>query len=398
MPIASHPPTVSSLLEDLGRPDLAAFTGEMTHGPCGRVLFGQGTSRQVGNLAAALGKRVLVVTDPGIAGAGHLDQVLGDLMKAGLEVGAFTRVSENPDDRVVEAVRAAAEAHRAEIFLGLGGGSSMDAAKGANFVLTNGGRIHDYKGKGRASKPMLPLIAMPTTAGTGSECQSYALISDSETHVKMACGDPKAAAVLAVLDPLLTVTQPSRVTRLTGIDALTHALESAVSTAAGEISRKYSTAAFLLLSRGFSHVCDAPTDLLGRSRMLAGAALAGVAIENSMLGAAHATANPLTAAYGVVHGAAVGVMMAPVLRLNAQAGQAAYQELAACLNASVADLPAWWLTQLEAAGLPSRLRDHDVAKDRLPELAEQATQQWTGTFNPVKLDLAGFLALYEEVW
>src|SRR5207244_13482634 len=112
-----------------------------------------------------------------------------------------------------------------DAIVGLGGGSSMDTAKGCNFILTNGGRMQNYWGVGKAAKPMLPLIAIPTTAGTGSECQSAALITDEITHQKMACLDPKAAARVAVLDPMLTLSQPARVTARTGIDAIAHALE-----------------------------------------------------------------------------------------------------------------------------------------------------------------------------
>src|SRR5262249_59132799 len=127
-------------------------------------------------------------------------------------------------DKCVEVARAAG----ADTIVGLGGGSSMDTAKGSNFILTNGGQIKDYWGIGKAKLPMLPLIAIPTTGGTGSECQSFALITDEQTHQKMACGDPKAAARVAILDPALTVSQPTRVTACSGIDAVAHAVETAV--------------------------------------------------------------------------------------------------------------------------------------------------------------------------
>ena len=122
----------------------------------------------------------------------------------------------------------AARACQPDLLVGLGGGSSMDCAKGINFLYTNGGRMQDYWGVGKAQRPMLPMIAVPTTAGTGSETQSFALISDAVTKTKMACGDQKAACRVALLDPMLTLTQPARVTALTGIDAMAHALETYV--------------------------------------------------------------------------------------------------------------------------------------------------------------------------
>jgi alcohol dehydrogenase len=183
----------------------------------------------------------------------------------------------------------------------------MDTAKGCNFILTNGGRMHDYCGVGKAKAPMLPLIAIPTTAGTGSECQSATLIADEHTHQKMACLDPKAAARIAILDPVLTLSQPPRVTACTGIDAIAHAVETAVTTARHPLSLMYSHNAFKLCAE-FSTRHSESGDLEARGRMLLGAAFAGWP-ENSMLGATHAAANPLTAHFDVVHGMAVGMML-----------------------------------------------------------------------------------------
>ena len=352
---------------------------------------------QVGDLIAALpAKRVLVVTDPGIAAAGHLERVCGYLKAAGLEVSTYTEVRENPTTAIVDACVAAAREAKADALVGLGGGSSMDAAKGCNFILTNGGRIQDYWGVGKATKPMLPFIAIPTTSGTGSECQSFALISDEHTHAKMACGDKKAAAGLAILDPELTITQPAMVTRHTGIDALTHALESAVSTKATNISQAYSKAAFALLAKGFPTVLSDPKNLHGRSQMLLGAALAGVAIENSMLGAAHACANPLTAQFHVVHGEAVGVMMPNVIQLNLSSpgATALYGELAASLHLAATDLPTWFTRLLQTAGLPQSLQHWHIKLENLPSLAEQAATQWTGSFNPIPVSKEILQELY----
>src|SRR5262249_50705683 len=230
----------------------------------------------------------------------------------------------------VDACLRIAQAAQIDVIVGLGGGSAMDTAKGCNFLLTNGGRIQDYWGIGKASKAMLPFIAVPTTAGTGSECQSAALIADEQTHQKMACLDSKAAARVALLDPALTLSQPALVTAHTGIDAIAHALETAVTTKRNHLSLMFSHEAFKLTVPSLPRVLSAPSDLHARGRMLLGAALAGTAIENSMLGAAHAAANPLTAHYGIVHGEAVGIMLPAVVRFNARdpAVRLAYAELA----------------------------------------------------------------------
>ena len=179
--------------------------------PRTRIVFGPNKVDTLGELAGEMGiRRALLVSDPGIVAAGHAERGLSALRKAGIDVHLFDGVKENPTTDNVEAGLALARRYDPELLVGVGGGSSMDCAKGINFVFTNGGRMQDYWGTGRATKPMLPMIAVPTTAGTGSEAQSYALVTDSKTHVKMACGDKKATFRVALLDPVLTVTQPQR--------------------------------------------------------------------------------------------------------------------------------------------------------------------------------------------
>src|SRR2546427_1242295 len=299
--------------------------------PRTRIVFGLNSVERVGELARGLGaKVVLVVTDPGIVTAGHADRVEHILQSCGLGVVVFDEVHENPTTRDVDKCLAVAKSAGIDTIIGLGGGSSMDTAKGTNFLLTNGGRMQDYWGVDKATKPMLPLIAIPTTAGTGSECQSAALIADEQTHQKLACLDPKAAARIAILDPTLTISQPPAVTAHTGIDAISHAVETAVTKKRNSLSLMFSHEAFKLLVPSFPRVLGHPVDLEARGRMLLGAAFAGTAIENSMLGAAHAAANPLTAHFGVVHGEAVGIMLPLVVRFNARDAHArqAYAELA----------------------------------------------------------------------
>ena len=275
-------------------------------------------------------RRVLVVSDPGVVGAGHTSLGIASLERAGLEAHLFDGVVENPTTDNVEAGTALARRIRPELIVGFGGGSSMDCAKGINFLYTGGGRMQDYWGTGKANKPMLPMIAIPTTAGTGSETQSFALISDAATHVKMACGDKKATFRVALLDPQLTVTQPQRVTALTGIDAVAHALETYVCRVRNPASLAFSREAWLLLADNLPRVLEDPTDLAARGGMQLGACFAGLAIENSMLGAAHALANPLTTNYGIPHGHAVGLALPHVIRFNGVQVGYWYRDLLEC--------------------------------------------------------------------
>jgi alcohol dehydrogenase len=252
---------------------------------------------------------------------------------------------------------------------------------------------------------MLPLIAVPTTAGTGSECQSFALIADEETHQKMACGDPRAAARVALLDPILTVSQPRSVAACTGIDAIAHAVETAVTRRRNELSQLYSREAFRLTIRHLGRVLNEPDDLEARAGMLLGAAFAGTAIENSMLGAAHSAANPLTAHFGVIHGQAVGMMLPHVVRCNAEQPdiRQAYRELAAVAGLAppeasseeaVAALVARLEETLALAGMPLSLAACGVREEAIPLLASEAAAQWTAQFNPREVSAKDFEALY----
>ncbi len=373
-----------------------------------RIIFGPGKVAELGNVAVSLAaRRVLVVSDRGIIAAGHTPRGVAALETAGMTVALFDGVEENPTTEHVDAGLAVAREFKPELLVGIGGGSSMDCAKGINFLYSCGGRMEDYRGEGKATAPLLPMIAVPTTSGTGSETQSFALISDAKSRTKMACGDKRAAFRAAILDPQLTITQPPRVTALTGIDALSHAIETYVTRRRNAISQAFSREAWRHLAPNFSRVLAEPQNLAARAEMQVGACLAGLAIENSMLGAAHALANPLTAEYQIAHGEAVALMLPHVVRYNGQNGRQIghlYRDLLRSSGhadgeldaASAAETLAALVRQLvRSAGLAGRLKDCGVTTDRLPELSAAAAEQWTGTFNPVEINRDGFQRLYE---
>lgn len=373
-----------------------------------RLVFGNGKLSLVGGLAAEHGaSNVLLVTDPGIRAVGHVDRAQASLEAAGLAFAVYDQAKENPTTECVAECVELARSEGIDFIVGLGGGSSMDTAKGCNFLLTNGGEMKDYWGVGKASKPMLPLIAIPTTAGTGSECQSFALISDAVTHAKMACGDPKAMAKVAILDPELTLSQPQRVTACTGIDAVAHAVESAVTRKRNETSQQYSRVAFGLLNESLPRVLQAPDDLEARGRMLLGAAFAGTAIEHSMLGAAHSAANPLTAHFDVIHGKAVGLMLPHVVRFNGEDESISqiYAELLECSGAPSPNgvrahetLAVILEEFMDAAGLSCSLNQCGVTEDKIGNLSEEAAGQWTASFNPRDIAASDFNQLYRTAF
>ena len=370
-----------------------------------RVISGAGSIDRVGALAKELGfSRTLLVADAGLVKAGHVEHARASLAAAGVDTIEFSAFGPNPDADMLEAGRRHAEGKRVDSIIGLGGGSSLDCAKGINLLLTQGGDIQDFQGYGKAMKPMLPMIGVPTTAGTGSEAQSYAIISDPRTHKKMACGDPKAAFRAVILDPRLTLTQPASVTAAAGYDAIAHAVESFVSTKRNTRSQERSIEAWRLLEGNYERVLAAPGDLEARAAMQLGAFHAGAAIELSMLGATHACANPVTARYGTTHGDAIAILLPHVVRWNASAADVLYAELlrlsrhateesdATCAS----EVLARRLTSIAAAGkLPRTLSEAGASKHHLRALAQEAAQQWTGTFNPRPFDANGALEIYQ---
>jgi alcohol dehydrogenase len=364
-----------------------------------RVVFGEGTLDRLGTLAAELNfKRTLLVADPGLAATAHVSRAAQSLEHAGVSVSFFHEFDANPNGVMVEAGRRVAA--RADSIVALGGGSSLDCAKGINFLLAGGGSIRDYRGYGKVRGTMRPAIGIPTTAGTGSEAQSYAILSDAETHEKMACGDPQAAFRIAILDPALTVTAPRGVTAVAGFDALSHAVESFVTAKRSAASIAFAREAWRLLEPHFERVLDSPEDRVARGAMLLGSHFAGVAIEQSMLGAAHACANPLTARYNISHGLALAMLLPHVVRWNASVASERYAALLgsprrSARDADAAESLAVRLEDLAAAGgLAMTLRESGVEPGHLPDLAALAAQQWTGTFNPRPFDAAGALEIY----
>jgi alcohol dehydrogenase len=334
------------------------------------VVFGAGSLEKLGELARGFGARALLVSDPGVVAAGHAARAQAILRGSGVESALFFDTHENPTDDDVARCREALAAQKPEVLVALGGGSAMDTLKAANL----------FQGE-----PFLPLIAVPTTAGTGSEVQRHALLSDPKTHTKRAVGAPGLEPIIALLDPELTLTCPPKVTALAGIDALSHAIESLVCTSASPLSTLFSLEAFGLLNTHLERVFADPADLEARGAVLLGACWAGLAIENAMLGAAHASANPLTATLGIPHGQAVGLMLPHVVRFNA--GHADYSPLggAEALARRVTAL-------LGAAGMATRLAEWSPD---IRALAEDATKQRTGLFNPRPLTQADFMALYQ---
>lgn len=357
-----------------------------------RLLAGPGRLSELGDALRPLaGGLVLLVTDPPLVEAGHAAKAVRSLEQAGFRVELHAGRHANPDSDHAEALRAFAAPLAPDLIVGLGGGSAMDMAKAANFLLTNGGRMRDYQGYGRAARPLLPLALVPASTGTGSEAQSYCVIADAETRAKMACGAPGAAARVVALDPEVAITQPRAVRAAAGFDALAHAVETWVTTKRNDLSSMYAREAWRLLAGNYGRALERPDDIEAIAAMQWGAFLAGWAIEHSMLGAAHACANPLSQRYGTVHAHALAVVLPHVVRFNESLMRERYEDLAPGLARRLEEFAA-------AAGLPRTLRELGAVEADLPALAARAAEQWTGHHNPRPFDAEAALEVYRCAW
>ena len=354
------------------------------------VTFGAGTFERLGQLASELGFRnSLLVVDPGLHETAIPARAVDLLRKAELTTHLYDSFGSNPDSAMVEAGAAFASPLAVDSIVAIGGGSALDIAKGINFLLRNGGHIRDYRGYGKVLRPLRPAIGVPTTAGTGSEAQSYCVIADAETRMKMACGDPSAMFRAAILDPELTASAPAQVRAAAAIDAAAHAIETMVTKRQSPVSRILSAEAWTLIKHALPRVIKKGGNAKDRADLMLGAHLAGAAIEASMLGAAHACANPLTARYGTVHGVALGILLPHVIRWNAEADKKLYEPLGGAKRVA-----GFIEKAVETAGFPSTLREIGATREDIPELARLAATQWTGTFNPRELGEAGAAEIY----
>lgn len=406
------------------------------HNPV-RLVHGAGAIDQLGQWArqtivdrTAKETRVLLVSDPDLLSVGHPERGQTSLENAGMSVKLFSDFGENPDADMVRRGVAAAAEFDPHLIVAIGGGSSMDCAKAIDLAYCCGGDITDYRGHHNATADLLPIIVAPTTAGTGSEVQSFAIIADDKTHLKMPVGDPQMMPKIAILDPELTRSQPPRVAALTGIDALSHAVEAYVTKDRNAMSITLARQAFALLVDAMPTMLDRPDDLSARRDMQIGATLAGMAIEASMLGAAHATANPLTAEHDVPHGQAVAITLPQVVRLNGTKCARWYDELCRELpdrhpskndthpnddtrfgvdthaddrhrRYDPADAPERLAHHLEwlvrRAGLANHLDELSIDGSRIDRWVDAALPQWTGTFNPVELNRDIIHGLYRRM-
>ncbi|OZM79586.1 iron-containing alcohol dehydrogenase family protein [Pseudonocardia sp. MH-G8] len=366
-------------------------TSSFTITPPGRIEFGRGALDRLPEAVASVGRsRAFVVTDRGIAAAGILDRVRAVLTGAGLDTGVFAEVEPNPSVATIDEGAARARAFGDAAVVAVGGGSSLDAAKGIALLAVNAGAAAALDLAAEPVGPGLPVVAVPTTAGTGAETNGFGVIEDTGRHCKVYLGHASVAPRVSVLDPDLTVGLPARATAATGVDALVHGIESLTSRGRNPVSEAYAHHAVRLVHHWLPRAVEDGADREARAQLLLGSHLAGLALSISGLGLVHGIAHALTAHTGTPHGVALGAVLDRVLAFNLPASTPEYAQVAVdmgCLGvvepgAAAAGTVAAVREFTERLGMREPLPDLGVTDEMVPDLVRTALADAVTRNNP----------------
>ncbi|MDC7697267.1 L-threonine dehydrogenase [Vogesella indigofera] len=350
-------------------------------------------------------RHALIVTDAGLARAGVAAKVAALLQAQDIEATIFSGAQPNPTVANVEAGLALLRDKRCDCVISLGGGSPHDCAKGIALVATNGGHIADYEGVDKSAKPQLPLIAINTTAGTASEMTRFCIITDQARHIKMAIVDRNVTPILSVNDASLMLAKPAALTAATGMDALTHAIEAYVSTAATPITDACALQAVRLIAANLRTAVANGQDLHAREQMAYAQFLAGMAFNNASLGYVHAMAHQLGGFYDLPHGVCNALLLPHVEAFNASVAAGRLADVAAAMGEDVAALDAAAAAECCLAAIrrlaadidiPARLSELGVQEADIPLLAANALKDACGLTNPRPASQAEIEAIFRQ--
>ncbi len=370
-----------------------------------RNLFGEGSVGELGKLMGGLGgTKSMVVTDKFMATTPAAAQVKQVLEEAGIAVTIFDGAEPNPTDKNVEAGLATFKANNCDSVVSLGGGSSHDCAKGISLVASNGGKISDYEGLDQAKQPLCPMIAVNTTAGTASEITRFCIITDTERHVKMAIVDWRVTPSIAINDPSMMIGMPSGLTAATGMDALTHAIEAYVSTAANPLTDAASLMAIEMITKYLPKAVANGKYMRARDKMAYAQYLAGIAFNNASLGYVHAMAHQLGGMYNLPHGVCNAILLPHVEEFNIIGNANRFRDIAKAMGENIEGL-----STMEAAykaiaairqlstqvGIPANLSGLGVQEKDLKEMAENAMKDVCGATNPRIPTLDQVIGIYK---
>ncbi|WP_366922231.1 iron-containing alcohol dehydrogenase [Metallumcola ferriviriculae] len=372
------------------------------------IIYGQGSIVELGDICSGLGSaKVLIVTDAGVVNAGLLEKVKKPLEEKGIAIQIFSDVEPNPSLETVNKGLAKQKDFGAEVIVAVGGGSPIDVAKGIGILATNGGNLLDYEGANKVSKPALPIVAIPTTAGTGSEVTIFAVITDRTRKYKLTVASPNCACKVALLDPLLTVSMPRQLTASTGMDALVHAIESYTSLMAYPISEALALEAIKLISGNLRQAVYNGNNLEARDKMLMGSLLAGMAFNNTRLGNGHAMSHPLGGFFDIPHGIANSILIPHVMEFNLFGSPEKFLKIAEAMGEPMANL-----TQMDAAyravigvkrliadvGIPNALSEVAVTEDAFEPMAQDAMKSGNIQVNPRETKLDDVINIFKRAY
>jgi alcohol dehydrogenase class IV len=375
------------------------------------LLVGAGTVRQIAEVLGKFGlSRPLVVSDPIMVSTGLIQRALEPLTQAGIAVTVFSDTVSDPTDTVIEAGVATFRQGHYDCLIGFGGGSPMDTAKAMAILAAGGGKMRDYKAPVAADQGAVPIIAIPTTAGTGSECTRFTVITDTERDEKMLIAGLGALPLAAIVDYELTFTVPPRTTADTGVDSLTHALEAYVSKRANPFSDALALSAMDLIGRHIRTAYAEPRNAVAREGMMLGATQAGLAFSNSSVALVHGMSRPIGAHFHVPHGLSNAMLLPAVTRYSVPGAEARYAEAARRVGfAAEGDADAIAAAKL-VTGLAALNKELSVPtpadygikeadwNGKMALMAEQALASGSPGNNPRVPDAAEIVGLYREVW
>ncbi|MBR7890296.1 L-threonine dehydrogenase [Marinomonas sp. A79] len=357
-------------------------------------IMGEGALNDAISQIANLGfKQTLIVTDPGMTKLGVTEEVKNLLKERGVESAVFDGVQPNPTVNNVNAGLEVLHAHECDCVVSLGGGSAHDCAKGIALVATNGGHISDYEGVDVSKKPQLPLISINTTAGTASEMTRFCIITDQDRHIKMAIVDQNVTPILSVNDPRLMAGMPPSLTAATGMDALTHAVEAYVSTAADPITDACAIKAIELIRDNLHEAVHNGTNMVAREQMAYAQFLAGMAFNNASLGYVHAMAHQLGGFYDLPHGVCNAVLLPHVQRYNTQVASPRLKVIGCALGVNVSDMSdkegadaaiAAIVALSQSVNIPAGLKELGAKEEDFATLATNAMKDACGLTNPIQ--------------
>ncbi len=370
-----------------------------------QIQFGQGASRQlgavtrdlVGTVDSASGASALMVVDPGIRAAAWLKDILASLDESGLAYKLFDRVKPNPRDEDVVEAAAGMRENRVKVIVAVGGGSAIDTAKGASMLAAHGGKVSDYAGWAKVPGPVQPVVAVPTTAGSGSEATCWAVITDTLSHAKLAIGDRHLAPAIALVDPALTASLPAAMTAATGMDALTHAIEAYVCVLSSPVNDLLALESIRLVAANLRRAVAAGNDLVAREAMSLASTLGGVAINNADVAGVHCLSEGMGSLYDAPHGLLNAILLPSFMSFWQKGCAERFARIAQAFGAEpIPQEAVIQVNQLTSALKFPSLAEIGVKEADLPRLAALAESNVSNSSNPVPMTAADYLALLER--